>query len=111
MIDATEEVKIEQIKLDSKSNKFTTYQSPELKRQQNFKHYNNTYMYVSFRQKSLDERQADGSQTTSAQLYQTAVLDYLTHAQSVEGKLKGIDLSKFTLQEALDTHVVFTVGE
>ena len=32
IVDATDQVKIEQIKLDPKTNKFSTYKSPELKR-------------------------------------------------------------------------------
>ena len=67
-------------------------------------------MYVSFRQKFLKE-QADGSRQTSEQLFKTAVLDYLTNAQSAEGKLKGIDLSQLTLRNAEESHVAFTVAD
>ena len=67
-------------------------------------------MYVSFREKFLKE-QADGSRQTSEQLFKTAVLDYLTNAQSVEGKLKGIDLGQLTLRETEESHVAFTVND
>ena len=71
-------------------------------------------MYVSFREKFLtkaDQVQAEGNKQSSAELFQTAILDYLNNAQSVEKKLKGVDLSKITLVQALDSHVVITVGE
>ena len=46
-VSSEESIKITPVTLDAKSN---TYVSPEVKKSQQFKFYNNTYMYVTFRE-------------------------------------------------------------
>lgn len=46
--DARDEIKIERMTIESET--FKSYESPEVKKERNFKYFNNTYMYVSFRE-------------------------------------------------------------
>jgi len=53
-----------------------------LKRKQVFKHYNNTYMYVSFREQFIakSEEEVKADKQTVRELYRIAVFDYLMSA-------------------------------
>jgi len=75
-----DEIKVERIKMEP--GMFKTYESPETKKERNFKFYNNTFMYVSFR----DQYVAKAGEVTTERmnvrsLYQEVVADYLKNAQ------------------------------
>ena len=79
--------------------------SPEVKKQQSYKYYNNTYMYVTFREEFLTKPgtiSIGDDKKSPRDLYQDVVLPYLKNAQQAEGKLKGVDLSKITFKQAFE---------
>ena len=110
---SSDNVKIESIQVKAGENGFNSYQSPELKRKQVFKHYNNTYMYVSFREQFIakSEEEVKADKQTVRELYRIAVFDYLMSAQSFDGKLEGVNLTNVTLKQAFESHVVITVDD
>ena len=111
--DVTDQLKMEVIEMKEGSDGFHSYVSPELKKQQQFKFFNNTYMYVSFREKFIAQPGESASETKLSvrELYRTVVSEYLKNAQSNEGKLKDVDLEKLTFKQAYASHVTFTVGD
>ena len=96
---SADDIKIETVQMDP--NTFKTMKSSETKRQQNYKFYNNTYMYVSFREKFVlkpDQVDESGERKSVRDLFKSNVVDYLVSAQGNEDKLKGVNLKNISLR-------------
>lgn len=110
--EVTDEIKMETIEINDHEG-FNSYVSPEVKRKAQFKFFNNTYMYVSFREEFIakpKEQSAEGKLPVR-ELYRVAVAEYLKNAKDNEGKLKDVNLKHLTFKQAHEDHVTFTVND
>ena len=91
---SAEEVKIEKIDITPT----TTYVSPEVKKRQQFKYYNNTYTYITFRPSFLKTEEG-GKKPNLKTLWNDDIVKWLKEMKADEEKklLDKTDVDKIKL--------------
>ena len=108
----TSDVKIEKIDIQPTS----TYISPEVKRRQQFKHYNNTYAYISIRPSFL--KAENGERKSLRQLWnndfvpwlQNAVKENLEIEEEDDRPFGHLDVDQIKIQKIFDSYMTVTTG-
>ena len=108
----TSDVKIEKIDIQPTS----TYISPEVKRRQQYKHYNNTYVYISIRPSFL--KAENGERKSLRQLWnnnfvpwlQNAVKENLEIEEEDERPFGHLDVDQIKIQQIFESYMTVTTG-
>ena len=98
------DIKVEQVDIA-----MTGYVSPEVLKRQEFKYYNNTYVYVSFRNKFIvsDDPDLNTKQEKTGRVkgyFSFVVKDELSKLKHAE-KLNGMDVDEIKLKKTFSTHL------